>query len=106
MNPSSHQTPSDEQPLRLALPACYEHLQAQFALDHLHPYDVKASAIPEGSGYVIVLRYGEELAQSSKQFFELEAIEVLSAELTDFFRETAQLCKKALIADYYKMMKP
>lgn len=105
MNPENHKS-AGEQPLRLAFPASYQHLLEQFAVCHLHPYDVKASAIPEDGGFIIVLRYGEGLTQWKKHFFEHEALENPSTELTDFYKGTAETCKKALIADYYKMMKP
>lgn len=95
-----------EQPLRLAFPTCYQVLLEQFAVYHLHPYDIKASVIPENDGFIIVLRYGEGLAQWKKHYFDYEALELSSPELNHFYEETAQACKKALISDYYNMMKP
>ena len=95
-----------EQPLRLALPACYQHLVDQLALDHLHSYDVKASVIPQDAGYLIALRFGEGWTQGKQQYFANEDLDHLTIKLTDFFKEIAQACKKALIADYFKMMKP
>jgi hypothetical protein len=95
-----------EQPLRLALPTCYQHLLEQFALDHLHPYDVKASVIPEEGGYLFLLRYGEGWTQGKQQYFANDLLGILPMELTNYFKETAKACKKALIADYFKMVKP
>lgn len=97
-----------EQPLRLVLPICYQHLLDQFTLYHLHPYDMKASVISENGGFAIMLRYGEGLTQYKKQLFEQEALENLTSESeqTQFYKESAEICKKAMIADYYKMMKP
>jgi len=97
-----------EQPLRLVFPICYQYLLDQFMLIHLHSYDVKASVVPENGGVCILLRYGEGFTQWKKRLFEPEALESLSteSELTKFYKETAQICKKAMIADYYKMMKP
>ena len=105
MNPFTEQS-AEEQPLRLTHPRCYEHLLQQFDLLHLHPYDVKASVIAETDGCVIILRYGENLTQSKQHFFKHEALIQLSKELTGFYEEVAQICKKTLIADYYKMIKP
>ncbi|MEX1029483.1 MAG: hypothetical protein WDZ91_05480 [Paenibacillaceae bacterium] len=73
---------------------------------HLHPYDVKASVIAGEGGFLIVLRYGEGLAQSKQQFFDDEALAQLSEQITLFYKEAAELCKKMLIADYYKLIKP
>lgn len=95
-----------EQPLRLALPACYQYLLEQFALEHLHSYDVKASVIPQEGGYLFLLRYGDGWMQGKQQYFANELLDNLSMELTNYFKEIAQACKKALIADYFKMVKP
>lgn len=95
-----------EQPLRLSHPNCYQHLLEQFSRFHLHPYDVKASVMAQEGGFLIVLRYGEGLTQSKQQFFKFEALASISEGLTHYYEEVAQLCKKTLIADYYKMIKP
>ncbi len=96
----------EEQPLRLAFPLSYQHLIDQFAQYHLHSYDVKASVIAQVDGFLVLLRYGEGLSQSQQQVFEENELIQVCEELTQFYDEVAHLCKKTLIADYYKMIKP
>lgn len=105
MNPSNNRL-SVEQPLRLAHPACYQQLLEQFANYHIHPYDVKASSITQDDSIVIILRYGEGLIQSKQQSFTNDALVHASTQLIEFYVEVAELCKKTLIADYFKMIKP
>jgi len=95
----------EEKPLRLVKPGSYALLIKELESFHLHSYDMKASAIEEGDGITIVVRFGEQLNHAMKQFFTHETIQNADSLMTDFFRKVAEACKQALIADYYKMMK-
>ncbi len=106
--PSNRELPdrqAEEQPLILAFPDANARVLEQFALLHLHPYDVKAGVIAADGGFELTLYYGEGWTRRKQRFFELEALETPSDALTAFSLETAEACKQALIADYYKMMK-
>jgi|GEM_PF-533232 len=96
----------DTQPLRSVAPACYRSLLEAFKSYNLHPYDVKAEALPENNGgYAIILRFGEGMKYSRQQAISGEQALQPDAALAGFFQTTAEACKQALIADYYKMTK-
>jgi len=95
-----------EQHLRFVLPDCFDYLLERLAAEHLHPYDINSSALFEDGGYWIYLRYGEGWEHEKKQYFSRDKLNKSNDEFNEFFKETIQLCKKALVADYFKMMKP
>lgn len=95
-----------ERPLRYALPNCYRLLMDQFAAQHLHPYDVMAGVIhDDAGGYRIVLRYGEEMSYTKERYFTSRMIEQGEEAIVEFFSEAGRDCKKALMTEYYRMMK-
>ena len=93
-------------PLRFAQADCYRLLLEELAAHHLHAYDVQADAAWQGALLTISLRYGEGLARERERVFAQDEVERLNSSLSEFFREAAADCRKAMIADYYKLMKP
>ncbi|GIP55176.1 MULTISPECIES: hypothetical protein [Paenibacillus] len=94
-----------DKPLQLIEPRLYNLLVRELELLHLHPYDVKAGGSADERGVTVNLRFGEQLGQFTSRKFSWEAIETGDDEIATHFRETAELMKKTLIADYFKMMK-
>ncbi|MNN52661.1 hypothetical protein D3C81_1673730 [compost metagenome] len=78
----------------------------ELARNHIHPYDVKASGTRDGGGIQIELRYGERFNQLQTACFKREVIEEKPEEAANFFRDVGDEIKKAMISDYFKMMKP
>ncbi|WP_392391448.1 hypothetical protein [Neobacillus jeddahensis] len=96
----------EERLLRYVVPALYNRMVEIFAVYHIHPYDVQATAVKNEDGYDISLRYAADFSQSSIKHFSAEQVKNLDEEVTCFFQQAAETCKSFLIADYYKMMKP
>lgn len=84
----------------------------QFVINYLenthniHPYDIQAHAIKEQDGYQLVFHFGEGYAHEKSQFFSDASIENLESEIEEFTKSVGEKCKEAMIADYFKMMKP
>ncbi|MEF2966864.1 hypothetical protein V3851_13560 [Paenibacillus sp. M1] len=95
-----------DKPLQLAEPALYRRLVSELTPLHLHPFDVKAGARSDPQGVTVYLRFGEELGQVVSERFTREQIDAGDPGIRAFFQGAAQAMKKALIADYYRMMKP
>ncbi|WP_138494214.1 hypothetical protein [Paenibacillus pinistramenti] len=101
-------------PLEFVSPQLYQILKNELARLHIHPYDVRAGGSRSGSGIQVELLYGEQFNQLKKGFFEdqeevqgiEQGIEGGAGEAALFFRQAAEEIKKAMIADYFKMMKP
>ncbi len=94
-----------DRPLQIVEPRLYNLLVRELEALHLHPYDVKAGGCADELGVTVNLRFGEELGQFSSRKFLWEAIDSGDEEILSHFREAAELMKKTLIADYFKMMK-
>lgn len=94
-----------DKPLRLMEPKLYGVLVEELERLRLHPYDVKASARSDERGLTILLRFGEDFGKMSSRTFSFEEMKAGDGKVAGFFRETAELMQRALIADYYKMMK-
>lgn len=93
--------------LSLVAPELNAALLAELGALHLHPYDIQAGIAMEKSGVRLTLRYGEELAYCSERLFDGMDIPIPTDQaVKDFFREAADNCKKVLMAEYYKWMKP
>lgn len=101
-----HQQRNEEQLLRVAAPTLYDCLLKEIEAFHIHPYDIKASAINKNGGWEVILRYGDGFSHSTTHFFTEDAIHAPDQKGTVFFKQIAEDCQKVLIADYYKMMKP
>lgn len=94
-----------EKPLQLTHPDLYFKLKQELESYHLHSYDVKAGGIPDDEGITIFLRYGDNLSYLKECRFNWLSLKEKDDDLRSFFRETGEDIKKALIADYFKMMK-
>jgi hypothetical protein len=105
LNPEEHNH-IKEHALRAAAPGLYTHLIAELEKCHIHPYDIEPSVIEKESGLQLILRFGEGFMQSDTRDFTWEEIERQAESINEFFKEAGERCKKVLIADYYKMMKP
>lgn len=95
-----------EKPLQYIHPELYLILTKELEHFNLHPYDVKAGAISYEDGIKVFLRYGENLSHMKEHFWVWNTIKENQVELKEYFRSTGEEIKKALIADYFKMMKP
>jgi hypothetical protein len=95
-----------EQPLRVVSPKLYDKLITELEKLHIHPYDYQATVVEKENGLEVILRFGEGFIQSETQLTTYQAIEKGSPEINDFIKTVGESCKKALIADYFKMMKP
>lgn len=95
-----------DRPLELVSPELYRMLLHELARNHIHSYDVKASGTREGGGIRIELRYGERFNQLKTACFKREQVEEQPEEAAAFFRDVGDEIKKAMISDYFKMMKP
>ncbi|OPA73351.1 hypothetical protein BVG16_29450 [Paenibacillus selenitireducens] len=97
---------SFEKPLRSVEPALYGWLQSEMSRLHIHPYDVHAGAEVQSDGVLVRLRFGERLSYVQEQHFSRDAIESQSLEINRFFAKVGEDIQKALVSDYFKMMKP
>lgn len=95
-----------ERPLQYLAPELYDKLKLELDRCNLHPYDVKASGAVVPGGIEVILRYGEGLAYLKRQIFNRDASTGSAEELSAFFRAACDDIQKALVADYFKMMKP
>jgi hypothetical protein len=96
----------EEQPLRLALPDCYQRLVDHFSRHHLHSYDVTATAEAEANGWTIRLKFGEGSGEHRSRTFSVAELAGTAEELIAFYEDAAKACQKRLVQDYYKLMKP
>jgi hypothetical protein len=95
-----------ERPLNLIAPNCYSLLLKELEAFHLHSYDMKAEGSADEKDLTIVLRFGEELGLVRRQQFSRDKLERPDHAVSEFFRDTAEVCKQTLITDYFKMIKP
>ncbi|MFD1360502.1 hypothetical protein [Lentibacillus salinarum] len=104
---TEHTTTKREQPLRLVLPNLYQTITDILEKQHnIHPYDLQVKAIPESSGYTIIVYFGDSFNHQKYQTFSNEAIQSIDSEIVSFIEETGNACKEVMIADYFKMMRP
>ncbi|MMZ68394.1 hypothetical protein D1872_310790 [compost metagenome] len=94
-----------DKPLQSVEPRLYRLLVRELERLHLHPYDVKAGGRSDDHGVTVNLRYGEELGRVISRRFARQTLEGGDEEIAAFFRQAAEQIKKAMIADYFKMMK-
>ncbi|AOZ94522.1 hypothetical protein LPB68_01310 [Paenibacillus crassostreae] len=95
-----------EKPLQYIHPELYLILIKELEHFNLHPYDVKAGAISNQVGITVFLRYGENLSHMKEHYWDWKTIKEDQVEVKEYFHSTGEDIKKALIADYFKMMKP
>jgi hypothetical protein len=94
-----------EQSIRVLFPKLYKHIASELEEIHIHPYDIQANIQDVGPSYRVILHYGDGFAHTESQLFTADAINQLSTELTTFIKETGEMIKQVMIADYFKMMK-
>lgn len=95
-----------ERPLRFTRPDLYGGLVSELEKFHIHPYDVAASVVEADHGLEVTLRFGEDFKHAACCFFTNETLQPPYEEIKTFFRQSTESCQRALVADYYKMMKP
>ncbi|MMZ64222.1 hypothetical protein D3C76_209860 [compost metagenome] len=93
------------QPLEHANPELYSILREELAPYHLHSFDVQASGAASHDDFTIVLKYGDRLSYSKEKSFSQHMIMEKDEDIRKFFRSAGDDIKKALISDYFKMMK-
>lgn len=95
----------ERKPLRALSPDLYlwmtQELEKQF---HIQPYDVQIDGVEKDEGMEVIIRYGEQFSQHSKQFFSSAAINEKSIQ--KFIESTGEICQETLIKNYYRMMAP
>lgn len=96
----------NEKPLRVVAPDIYTIMREIFSEYNIHPYDVQATAVRMKDKVDVRLYFADAFSQSVAIQVKRNIEESSAVELRQFFRRTAENCKKQLIADYYKMMKP
>lgn len=87
-------------PLRTYSKEIYQTMKEGLASSHIHPHDVRAFAEEKEGETEIHLYYGEDYAHHESRSFQD------GEEMKPFFEEVAATCQEAMIADYFKMMKP
>lgn len=97
---------SKARPLRFARPELYDRLLTELKTLHIHSFDVQASIIEKEKDAEIILRFGDDFSQSMSETFSYEAIQRINEEVISFFKEATEKSQQAIVADYYKMMKP
>lgn len=95
----------EQQALRAVSPKLYNYITEILEESNIHPYDIQTSTIKTDEGLQVFVQYGENFKQSQSSFFSFETINNLDSQINDFTKEIADACKKAMIADYFKMMK-
>ncbi|GGE50397.1 hypothetical protein GCM10011391_31420 [Pullulanibacillus camelliae] len=96
----------NERSLRVISPSLYSILIDEFKKAHIHPYDIELSAVKQSEGVLVIIRYGEQFLQSSTHLFKKNRTNKLADEDISYLEEIVAACKRMLMADYYKMMKP
>lgn len=95
-----------EKPLEWVEPRLYLKLRQGMEPYNLHSYDVKSGAVADENGITVFLRYGENLTHVQEHFFKWEEIYSDSTDISSFFHTVGGDIKKAVISDYFRMMKP
>ncbi|MFE8697516.1 hypothetical protein ACFYKT_14325 [Cytobacillus sp. FJAT-53684] len=94
-----------EESLRIAAPNVYRRMVETFEKHNIHPYDAQGSVIKKKEGLDVTLRLSNSFSEVAKTHISFEQVKEPDTELTDFFEQAAEKCKKQLITDYYKMIK-
>lgn len=97
--------PEQEVSLRIVLPDLYKDIVDKLKEQHIHAYDIQASAVKKENGFEVFIRFGEGFTQKQSQYFTYEAIEKTDQAITNFVEGIGKACKEIMIADYFKMMK-
>ncbi len=93
--------------LRIVDPKLYHYIVNKLNDTYnIHSYDVEIVAMTGITGLKIKIRYGEDYKQSKEAFFSFTSLQNHEDDFTIFIDEVAKVCKKAMVADYFKMMKP
>lgn len=93
-------------PLRIIAPDVYDALIKTLADFHIHPFDVKADAIKQGNGLLVIIHYGQAFGQAESQFFSNDALKRPDNEITDFFNDIKEACQRTMKSDYFATMNP
>lgn len=94
-------------PLEIIDSTLYRYIvEALYEKQNIHSYDVEVLATEEETGLTISLKYGENFTHAKEAFFEYEALNKLDDEFVKFIDEITDECKKVMVAEYFKMMKP
>lgn len=95
-----------ERPLRFVRPELYDLLLYELEQLNIHFFDVEAGATKKNTGVEIMLRFGEEFSHNACCFFTNEALGEPYHDVKLFFRQSATLSQRVIVAEYFKMMKP
>ena len=103
----SENTQARRQILRISYPNLYEKLINELATHHIHPFDIQATSKNIDDQLVeLEVRFGDNYGHHQRKQFAKDKINEKSDEFTNFCKEVGETCKEALIADYFKMVKP
>ncbi|SDE60308.1 hypothetical protein SAMN04488542_101111 [Fontibacillus panacisegetis] len=92
-------------PLEYTNPELYSILRQELAPYHLHSFDVQACGAACNEGFTVVLKYGDNLSYTKEKSFSQHMMKENIEDIRKFFRSAGDDIKKALISDYFKMMK-
>lgn len=94
-------------PLEILDSTIYRYIiEALYEKQNIHSYDVEILATKEDTGLIITLKFGENFSHSKKGFFQYESLKELDEDFVKFIDEVTEECKKVMVAEYFKMMKP
>ena len=94
-------------PLEIVDSTTYRYIiEALYEKQNIHSYDVEILAREEDTGLMIILKFGENFSHSKKAFFQYETLKKLDEDFVKFIDDVTEECKKVMVAEYFKMMKP
>ncbi|WP_088008269.1 hypothetical protein [Indiicoccus explosivorum] len=89
--------------LRIARPELYGRLMEELAEANIHSYDIRADCRDTEDGTEIRVSCGEGFREEAVRVFPQD--EAFGA-FGEFSREVRELCKKTMMEDYLRMIKP
>lgn len=95
-----------EKPLRIISPDLYNFIISEFKNYNIHSYDLLVNGTKKEKGIEITLRFGERFDRKQTKLFTFKTLEERDDELTEFIKDTVEICKKAMIDDYFERMAP
>lgn len=81
-------------------------IETLYEKQNIHSYDVEVFATEEDTGLTITIKYGENYSHTKEGFFQHETLKKFNDDFVKFIDELSEECKKVMIAEYFKMMKP
>jgi len=94
------------QPLMMLSPFLYQELLGALEKENIHSFDIEAYGCKHSDEIEIEVSFGEGFQKVMKETFPLVILKEKNDKYLNFCTNIGETCKKIMIDDYFKMVKP